>query len=152
MVDGELSDNHDVCRCYKPDQTGLSQGEARAESLLTNATGGTVDNAAHTMEDLPIVSQPSATSPSGEPTATWANAQKDCPLGFNETVKEKPSFMPQARTNAQSGEATLGRREQACADIRAELRKLEEESREQKDEARRLIRARKKAAEEAKKL
>ncbi|CAB0044086.1 unnamed protein product [Trichogramma brassicae] len=102
--------------------------------------------------EQPAVGQPPATSPSGETSTTGANTQADRPSGSNDPAKEKPSSVPQARAGTPGEEAIRARREQACANMRVELRKLEEESREQKDEARRLIRKRKGAVEEAKKL
>ncbi|CAB0040089.1 unnamed protein product [Trichogramma brassicae] len=98
--------------------------------------------------EWPILRQAPTTTPAAGTTATGANARTDRPLTLGETAEGKPSSVPQAKADAQSGEDTRARRKHDCA----ELKKLEEQALEQKAEARRLIRERKEAVEEEQKL
>ncbi|CAB0038699.1 unnamed protein product [Trichogramma brassicae] len=52
MSDEGQSGQPEICKCYMPDQSGLNQDEARAESPPTSATDGTADSAARMVEDL----------------------------------------------------------------------------------------------------
>ncbi|CAB0040664.1 unnamed protein product, partial [Trichogramma brassicae] len=52
MSDEGQSGQPEICKCYIPDQSGLNQDEARAESPPTSATDGTADSAARMVEDL----------------------------------------------------------------------------------------------------
>ncbi|KAL7294475.1 hypothetical protein TKK_0012469 [Trichogramma kaykai] len=48
MAEGGSADNPDICRCYTPDQTGLT---SRNDSSQTSSMGVTVDSVARLVED-----------------------------------------------------------------------------------------------------